>query len=142
MPSDHHAPAIIARPPASILHLLGQRHLDPARAHHPVSPHRRRDTMAARAPFLNTAYSAYHHRARPPVDAELTRVGPGTPCGEYLRRFWQPVGLSAELNDLPKAIRIMGEDLVLFRNGQGRVGLLHLHCSHRGTSLEYAQIES
>ena len=88
------------------------------------------------------AYGAYYHRDVPEDDAELTRVGPGTPCGEYLRRFWQPVGLSAELRDLPKAIRIMGEDLVLFRNGRGEVGLLELHCSHRGTSLEYATVES
>jgi phenylpropionate dioxygenase-like ring-hydroxylating dioxygenase large terminal subunit len=87
-------------------------------------------------------YGAYHHRDVPEDDAELTRVGPGTPCGEYLRRFWQPVGRSAELNDLPKAIRILGEDLVLFRDGRGRVGLLELHCSHRGTSLEYGTIET
>jgi phenylpropionate dioxygenase-like ring-hydroxylating dioxygenase large terminal subunit len=88
------------------------------------------------------AYGGYHHRDVPEDDAELTRVGPGTPCGEYLRRFWQPVGLSAELQDLPRATRVMGEDLVLFRNGRGEVGLLELHCSHRGTSLEYATIES
>ena len=87
------------------------------------------------------AFGAYYHRDVPEEDAELTRVGPGTPCGEYLRRFWQPVGLSAELQDLPKAIRIMGEDLVLFRNARGEVGLLELHCSHRGTSLEYATVE-
>ena len=51
---------------------------------------------------------------------ELTEVGPGTPAGELLRRFWQPVGLSAELTDLPRAVRILGEDLALFRDGQGR----------------------
>jgi hypothetical protein len=43
--------------------------------------------MATRIPFLNTAYSAYHHRELPPEDTELTQVGPGTPGGEYLRRF-------------------------------------------------------
>jgi len=64
--------------------------------------------MAARAPFLNTAYSAYHHRARPAQDEELTRVGPGTPCGEYLRRFWQPVILTQELGELPRRLRILG----------------------------------
>ena len=47
--------------------------------------------MAERASFLHTAYSAYHHRDRPEEEAELTHVGPGTPCGEYLRRFWQPI---------------------------------------------------
>src|SRR5205809_8024772 len=97
--------------------------------------------MAARAPFLTTAYSAYHHRQRPPVDEERTKVGPGTPCGEYLRRFWHPVGLSGQLQDLPQAVRILGEDLVLFRDGRGQVGLVHLHCSHRGTSLEFGTVE-
>ncbi len=53
--------------------------------------------MSERAPFLNTAYSAYHHRERPAEDEELTRVGPGTPCGEYLRRFWQPVILAERI---------------------------------------------
>jgi hypothetical protein len=51
--------------------------------------------MVARPPFLNTAYCAYHHRDRPPE--ELIRVGTGTPCGEYLRCFWQPIILSSEL---------------------------------------------
>ena len=96
--------------------------------------------MVTRAPFLSTPYGAYYHREIPKEDEELTHVGPGTPCGEYLRRFWQPVAHSKELKDLPKRIRIMGEDLVLLRDGSGRVGLLELHCSHRGTSLEFGQI--
>ena len=62
--------------------------------------------MVERAPFLNTAYSAYHHRERPTEDEELTRVGPGTPCGEYLRRFWQPIILASELGELPRRIRV------------------------------------
>jgi phenylpropionate dioxygenase-like ring-hydroxylating dioxygenase large terminal subunit len=96
--------------------------------------------MSERAPFLNTAYSAYHHRERPPEDQELTRVGPGTPCGEYLRRFWQPVILSSELGKLPRRLRILGEDLVAFRDKSGAIGLLELHCPHRGTSLEFGLI--
>ena len=83
------------------------------------------------------AYSGYHLRDVPAEDAELTHVGPGTPCGEYMRRFWQPVCLSQELTDLPHAVRILGEDLVAFRDKSGDVGVLHRHCSHRGTSLEY-----
>ena len=83
--------------------------------------------MAKRAPFLNTAYSAYYHRHWPDEDGELTRVGPGTPCGEYLRRFWHPVGLSEPLLDLPVPVRILGEDLVLFRDDQGRPGLWPAH---------------
>ncbi len=96
--------------------------------------------MSERAPFLNIAYSAYHHRERPPEDEELTRVGPGTPCGEYLRRFWQPVILSSELGELPRRLRILGEDLVAFRDKSGAIGLLELHCPHRGTSLEFGLI--
>ena len=96
--------------------------------------------MAERAPFLSTAYGAYHHREQPADDEELTRVGPGTPCGEYLRRFWQPVILSDELRDLPRRLRIMGEDLVAFRDRSGAAGLLELHCPHRGTSLEFGLI--
>ena len=71
---------------------------------------------------------------------ELTHVGPGTPCGEYLRRFWHPVALSSQLKDLPLAIRILGEDLVAFRDLAGDVGVLHRQCSHRRTSLEYGVI--
>jgi nitrite reductase/ring-hydroxylating ferredoxin subunit len=96
--------------------------------------------MSERAPFLNTALSAYHHRERPAEDEELTRVGPGTPCGEYLRRFWQPVVLANELGELPRRLRILGEDLVAFRDKSGAIGLLELHCPHRGTSLEFGLI--
>ncbi len=73
-------------------------------------------------------------------DAALTHVGFGTPMGELLRRYWQPVALSAELADLPKRVRILGEELVAFRDGSGRVGVLDAHCAHRGTSLEYGRI--
>jgi nitrite reductase/ring-hydroxylating ferredoxin subunit len=96
--------------------------------------------MATRVPFVNTAYSAYHHRERPAEDAELTRVGPGTPCGEYLRRFWQPIITSEEVQDLPQRLRIMGEDLVVFRDKGGALGLLELYCAHRGTSLEFGLV--
>jgi nitrite reductase/ring-hydroxylating ferredoxin subunit len=96
--------------------------------------------MAERASFLNATYSAYHHRGRPAEDEELSRVGPGTPCGEYLRRFWQPIIQAEELRDLPRRLRILGEDLVAFRDRSGTVGLLELHCSHRGTSLEFGLI--
>ena len=52
--------------------------------------------MVTRAPFLKTRYGGYYHREVPQEDAELTHVGPGTPCGEYMRRFWQPVCFSDE----------------------------------------------
>jgi nitrite reductase/ring-hydroxylating ferredoxin subunit len=82
-----------------------------------------------------------HGRPAPPHDAELTHVGPGTPAGELFRRYWQPVGVAADLADAPRAVRVLGEDLVLFRDGRRRVGLLDAHCCHRGTSLYYGRVE-
>ena len=64
-------------------------------------------------------------------DDEITLVGPGTPAGEYLRRYWQPVFISYELDDLPEAISILGEELVLFRDKSNQLGLVHKHCPHR-----------
>jgi phenylpropionate dioxygenase-like ring-hydroxylating dioxygenase large terminal subunit len=58
-----------------------------------------------------------------------------------MRRYWQPICLSADLGDLPKTVRILGEDLIAFRDGRGRAGLLFFRCSHRGTSLEYGRVE-
>ena len=75
-------------------------------------------------------------------DPELTQVGPGTPCGEYLRRHWLPVAMTDQVGDLPYRIRILGEDLVLFRETGGQLGLVHLHCAHRNMSLEFGIIEA
>src|SRR5579871_1077544 len=73
----------------------------------------------------------------------LTRVGPGTPMGQLLRRYWQPVAVVTELTEAnpTRAIRFLGEDLVLFRDKSGRVGLLADHCAHRGASLLYGRVE-
>lgn len=73
-------------------------------------------------------------------DDELTKVGPGEPCGEYLRRFWHPIAMASMVGELPLRIRRLGEDLVLFRDKTGRYGLLHLLCSHRNASLEYGVV--
>jgi phenylpropionate dioxygenase-like ring-hydroxylating dioxygenase large terminal subunit len=78
----------------------------------------------------------------PGEDVDLTHVEAGSPMGELLRRYWQPVCLSSELSDLPRRVRILCEDLVVFRDGKGKVGCLHLHCAHRGSSLEYGRIEA
>jgi phenylpropionate dioxygenase-like ring-hydroxylating dioxygenase large terminal subunit len=61
--------------------------------------------------------------------------------GEYMRRFWQPVCLAQELTDVPKVVHILHEELVAFRDRSGQIGLLQLHCSHRGTSLEFGIIQ-
>jgi nitrite reductase/ring-hydroxylating ferredoxin subunit len=84
--------------------------------------------------------SAYGFKI-PEPDPTLTRVSPGTPCGELMRRYWQPVCLSADLKDLPKAVKIFGEDLIAFRDGAGKVGLFFFRCAHRGASLEYGRVE-
>jgi phenylpropionate dioxygenase-like ring-hydroxylating dioxygenase large terminal subunit len=75
-------------------------------------------------------------------NAEWTQVGPQTPGGEYLRRYWHPVALSADVGQRPKKVKVLGEDLILFRDGQGRAGLLYPRCMHRGTSLFFGHVES
>ena len=86
-------------------------------------------------------YGGYHQTWIGESDAELTRIGPSTPCGEYLRRFWHPVAMTSELGERPKLIRILGEDLVLFRDGSNRIGLVHRNCPHRRASLEFGVAE-
>jgi len=74
----------------------------------------------------------------------LTRTGPGTPMGDLIRRYWIPALLSEEIPEPdcpPVRVRILGEELVAFRDSRGRVGLLDEHCSHRGTSLFYGRNE-
>jgi nitrite reductase/ring-hydroxylating ferredoxin subunit len=87
------------------------------------------------------AYNGYHRKQTAEPDHFLTRVGRGTPGGEYLRRFWQPIAYLDELGDVPLRVRALGEDLVAFRDKGGRIGVLHLHCGHRNTSLEFGVIE-
>ena len=73
----------------------------------------------------------------------ITRVGPGTPAGKLLRRYWQPVALVDELaGQRPvKAVKLMGEDFVLFRDESGRYGLLDRDCPHRGADLAFGRLE-
>ena len=69
----------------------------------------------------------------------LTRVGPGTPMGELLRRYWHPIAPSAELGaEHPtKEVRLLGEDLVLYRDASGTPGLIEPSCAHRKANLSY-----
>jgi len=67
---------------------------------------------------------------------KLTQVGPGTPCGKLLRRYWHPVYPESLLAENPvAAVRILGEDLVLYRDRSGELGLIGQRCPHRMTSL-------
>lgn len=87
-------------------------------------------------------YDGYAIRESLEPDYEFLQVGPSTPSGEYLRRFWHPVAMTEQLScGNPLAIRILCEDLVLFRDLSGRIGLLHKHCAHRRASLEFGRIE-
>ncbi|GIK79936.1 MAG: ring-hydroxylating oxygenase subunit alpha [Alphaproteobacteria bacterium] len=73
----------------------------------------------------------------------ITRIGPGTPAGALLRRYWQPAALVDELatNRPVKPIRLFGENLVLFRDEKGRYGLLDRQCPHRGADLAFGRLE-
>jgi phthalate 4,5-dioxygenase oxygenase subunit len=80
----------------------------------------------------------------------ITRIGPGTACGAVLRRYWQPVALVDEFDpaldprmaDRPvKAVRVLGQDLVLFKDAAGRWGLLDRGCPHRGADLSFGRHE-
>jgi phenylpropionate dioxygenase-like ring-hydroxylating dioxygenase large terminal subunit len=84
--------------------------------------------------------TGYEMRA-PVIKSDLVEVGRGTPMGELLRRYWHPIGLLKDAGGTPRKIRALGEDLILFRDGQGRPGLLHARCAHRGTTLYYGKVE-
>ncbi|HXR86603.1 MAG TPA: Rieske 2Fe-2S domain-containing protein [Stellaceae bacterium] len=73
----------------------------------------------------------------------LTHTGRGTPMGDLMRRFWLPALLSREVeaDGAPLRVRLLGENLIAFRNTEGKVGLLREHCAHRGASLYFAKNE-
>ena len=80
----------------------------------------------------------------------ITRIGPGTPCGNLMRRYWQPVALMDEFNPRldpamgvrpVKAVRLLGQDFVLFKNADGSFGLLDRDCPHRGADLSFGRNE-
>lgn len=72
----------------------------------------------------------------------LTEVGAGTRMGELLRRYWMPIAAVAELDDQPiKPVRLMGEDLVLYKDAMGQYGLVDRHCGHRRADLSCGWIE-
>src|SRR5205085_3926309 len=72
----------------------------------------------------------------------ITRTNAGTPMGELMRRYWVPALLSEEIPEPdcpPVQVKIMGEELIAFRDSNGRIGLMDEHCAHRGTSLFYGR---
>lgn len=79
----------------------------------------------------------------PEENVRITRVGPGAPAGELLRRYWQPVAAAGELSEEKpiKKVRVLGEDLVLYRDLSGCYGLVAERCSHRHASLAYGSVD-
>src|SRR5262249_28012471 len=72
------------------------------------------------------------------VNERLTRVGPGTPCGELMRRYWIPIAPAIQLDEKPvRKVRILGEDLVLFRSERGELGLIGHRCLNRAVDVQY-----
>jgi nitrite reductase/ring-hydroxylating ferredoxin subunit len=84
--------------------------------------------------------SAYYLSA-PSSDLDLVAVGKGTPGGELLRRYWHPIAVANEVKDLPIPVRVLGEDLILFKTPRGEFGLVYPRCCHRGTTLYYGKVE-
>jgi phenylpropionate dioxygenase-like ring-hydroxylating dioxygenase large terminal subunit len=81
---------------------------------------------------------------KPEENERLVRVGPGTPMGALLRRYWQPILLSWELkenDDPPVRVTVLGEDLIAFRASDGRIGLVDAYCPHRRAPLFYGRNE-
>ena len=95
------------------------------------------DQHSSRMPDTGTGYG----RKAPTWIAALTEVGPRRPMGELLRRYWHPVGLQSHASATPREVRVLGEDLVLFRDGSGRAGLVQARCAHRGTTLYFGKVE-
>jgi phenylpropionate dioxygenase-like ring-hydroxylating dioxygenase large terminal subunit len=80
----------------------------------------------------------------PEENQRLTRIGPGTPCGKLFRRYWWPLCLSSELPEpdgAPLRVRLLGEDLIAFRDTSGAVGLVDAYCPHRRAPLFFGRNE-
>jgi nitrite reductase/ring-hydroxylating ferredoxin subunit len=91
--------------------------------------------------FNNKDFRGYNQAIVPNIDESLAYTNSKTSCGEYLRRYWHPVALTSEVSEIPKEIRILGEDLVLFKTSEGSIGLVHKACPHRRASMAYGKTE-
>ena len=93
--------------------------------------------MATPSNYIGSAYE----RSVPTWDDTFIQVDRDTPSGELLRRYWHPIAVACELGDLPHAVRVLGEDLVLFKTPGENFGLMYPRCIHRGTELIYGRVE-
>jgi phenylpropionate dioxygenase-like ring-hydroxylating dioxygenase large terminal subunit len=76
------------------------------------------------------------------MNDRLMKVGPGTPAGDMMRRYWWPVAMAEDVQERPALIRVLGEDLVLFRDGDGQLGLIDSVCAHRCANLALGRVEA
>ena len=91
--------------------------------------------------FEKKDFRGYKQAIVPNIDESLVRTDSKTSCGEYLRRYWHPVALTSEVSETPKEIRILGEDLVIFKTTKKNIGLVHKACPHRRASMVYGKTE-
>jgi phenylpropionate dioxygenase-like ring-hydroxylating dioxygenase large terminal subunit len=99
------------------------------------------NTSVLNQKYPTKAYRGYVEPHRGDSDELLVRTSRGTACGEYLRRYWQPVALASEIEDVPRLIHVMSEELVIFRDKSGRYGLVHKQCPHRRASMEFGMCD-
>ena len=86
-------------------------------------------------------FRGYKQALLPKSDELISQTDQGTSCGEYLRRYWHPVTLTSQVSTTPLQIRILGEDLVIFKTTENKIGLVHKNCPHRRASLVYGKCE-
>ena len=91
--------------------------------------------------FNDQDFRGYKQAIVAKIDEKLVQTDSKTACGEYLRRYWHPVALTSEVSETPKEIRILGEDLVIFKTTKGNIGLVHKACPHRRASMAYGKTE-
>ena len=91
--------------------------------------------------FKKKDFRGYKQAIVPKIDEGLVRTNSNTPCGEYIRRYWHPIALTSEVSETPKELRILGEDLVIFKTTKGNIGLVHKACPHRRASMVYGKTE-
>jgi nitrite reductase/ring-hydroxylating ferredoxin subunit len=109
----------------------------------PRRDHPRAEALLEWDDMRERVFRGYSEQLTTEENELLTQTGPGTPAGELMRRYWLPVALAEELppDGQPLRLRVLGEDLVVFRDGQARLGLLGRWCSHRGTDLGFGEVE-
>ena len=86
-------------------------------------------------------FRGYKQAVKPDYDHLISHTDSGTPGGEYMRRYWHPVALSSDVTNVPLEIKILGEELVIFRTTEDKIGLVHKHCTHRRASLAFGKSE-